>query len=292
MEYDLSVIIINYNTRQDLQNCLASIYKSCHRVKFQVLVVDNASLDGSASMVASLFPQVTLIRSAENLGFARANNRALLHRQSPFVLLLNPDTIIVDHVFDDTIDFLKTRPEVGMVTCKLVKADGSLDLACRRSLPTLFDGFCRASGLARLFPKSRIFARYNLTYLDENAINEVEAVNGAFMMVRSQAISDVGLLDEQFFMYGEDLDWCYRFRQQGWKIYYLPRPSVIHLKGQAGKKQSTRMIREFFRAMELYCHKHRGSLPRPRFATVLVLRLWMFSTLLRNAMRGEKRVTP
>ena len=289
---ELSVIIVNYNTKQDLENCLASIYTSRHRVTFQVLVIDNASLDGSASMVADLFPQVTLIRRPENLGFARANNLALRQNQSPFVLLLNPDTIIVDHVFDDTIHFLKTNPGVGIVTCKLVRADGSLDLACRRSLPSLFDGFCRASGLARLFPKSRIFARYNLTYLDENDINQVEAVNGAFMMVRSHAITEVGLLDEQFFMYGEDLDWCYRFRKQGWKIYYLPRPSVLHKKGQASKKQSTQMIREFFRAMELYCHKHNGSPEQTHFATIIALKLWMFSTLLRNALRGEKRVTP
>ena len=294
MECELCVIIVSYNTRQDLQNCLTSIYESRQQVGFQVWVVDNASQDGSAAMVATFFPKVILVQSLENLGFARANNLALREVCSDFVLLLNPDTIIPDHAFDDTINFLKINPEAGMVTCRLAKADGTLDLACRRSLPSLFDGFSRAVGLARLFPKSHIFARYNLTYLNEDQVNEVEAINGAFIMTKRQAINEVGLLDEQFFMYGEDLDWCCRFRQQRWKIYYLPSPTVIHLKGQAGRKQSSRMIKELFRAMELYCRKHHGSPNRfvGRLATVIGIRAWMFLTLFRNAARSQKRVTP
>ena len=294
MDYELSVIIVSYNTKTDLRNCLASIYASDQLIRFRVWVVDNHSSDGSASMVEEMFPHVNLIPSPENLGFAKANNLVLREASSDFVLLLNPDTIVSDHAFDATIDFLKQHPHVGMATCKLVKADGTLDLACRRSLPSPLIGLWRAIGLAKLFPKSRIFARYNLTYLDENEANEVEAVNGAFMLARGQAVSEVGLLDERFFMYGEDLDWCCRFREKGWKIYYLPSPAVIHLKGQAGKKQSTRMIRELFRAMELYCRKHYG--PGQNFlghlATVIGIRLWMFSTLLRNAVRSQKRVTP
>lgn len=294
MDFELSVIIVNYNTNRDLRNCLTSIYKSRQQTRFQVWVVDNASSDGSVPMVQELFPQVNLIPSTENLGFAKANNLVLRELGSDFVLLLNPDTVVSDHVFDRTIAFLKDNPDVGMVTCKLVKADGTLDLACRRSLPSLWDGLWRAVGMAKLFPKSRTFARYNLTYLDEDQSNQVEAINGAFMMAKSQAVLEVGLLDDRFFMYGEDLDWCYRFGQQGWKIYYLPSPTVIHLKGQAGKKQSSRMIKELFRAMELYCQKHHES-ANPffgRLATVIGIRLWMFSTLLRNAARSQKRVTP
>lgn len=294
MQPELTVIIVNYNTRDDLRNCLASIYASHQRTPFHIWVVDNNSTDGSTSMVRDMFPEITLIPSSENLGFSKANNLVLRQQSTEFLLLLNPDTIVSDHAFDDTIDFLKHHPDVGMVTCKLVKADGTLDLACRRSLPSPLSGLWRAIGLARLFPSSRVFGRYNLTYLDENQANEVEAVNGAFMMTRLQAVSEVGLLDERFFMYGEDLDWCYRFRENGWKIYYLPAPTVIHLKGQSGKKQSSRMLREFFRAMELYCRKHYGTRHNlaSRLATTIGIRLWMFSTLARNAMRSQKRVTP
>ena len=291
---ELSVIIVNYNTKDDLRNCLASIYASSQVTKFEIWVVDNHSTDGSSAMVREMFPQVNLIPSTENLGFAKANNLVLREACPDFVLLLNPDTIVSDYAFDETIDFLKRRPDVGMVTCKLVRADGTLDLACRRSLPSPLIGLWRAIGLANLFPKSHVFARYNLTYLDESEANEVEAINGAFMMTRMPAISEIGLLDERFFMYGEDLDWCCRFREKGWKIYYLPAPTVVHLKGQTGKKQSNLMIRQFFRAMELYCRKHYG--PDDgllgHVATVIGIRLWMFTTLLRNAVRSQKRVTP
>ncbi len=292
---ELSIIIVNHQTREHLRNCLRSIFGSRQRTRFEVRVVDNASTDGSAEMVEREFPAVHLVRNAENVGFAHANNQALAGARGEFLLLLNPDTLVTDGAFDACIDFLRVHPEAGMVGCRLVRRDGSLDLACRRSFPSAFDGFCRAVGLSALFPRSRLFARYNLTYLDERATTEVDAVNGAFMLVRAEALRDVGPLDESYFMYMEDLDWCWRFRARGWKVFYHPVATVVHLKGESGKQRSTEMIRAFFDSMVLFCRKHyrttvlrRGAYP----AVVAGIRTWMLVTLLRNALRAEKRVTP
>src|SRR5690606_20584224 len=156
--------------------------------------------------------------------------------QTDYVLLLNPDTIVLDHAFDRPIAFLRAHPRAGMVSCRLVKADGTLDLACRRSFPTAFDGFCRAVGLSRLFPRSRWFARYNVTYRDEHQPARVDAVNGAFMLVPRAVMNEVGYLDESYFMYMEDLDWCYRFGAHGWEVYYDPSATVVHLKGESGRQ--------------------------------------------------------
>ena len=291
---ELTVVIVSHQTRADLRRCLRSIFGSTQDVRYEVWVVDNASTDGSAEMVERDFPRVRLVRSEENLGFARANNLVLRQARSEFVLLLNPDTIVHDRAFDEPIAFLRRTPEAGMVTCRLVKADGTLDLACRRSFPNAFDGFSRAVGLAQAFPRSRLFARYNVTYLDENETYEVDAVNGAYMMVRRNAMEQVGLLDEDYFMYMEDLDWCHRFREHGWRIFYHPTTTVVHLKGQSGKQSSGPMIHAFFDSMELFCRK-RYAVEQPAWilsATCLGNRTWKQATLLRNALRKEKRVTP
>ena len=291
---DLSIIIVNYNTREHLKNCLESIYNTRQEVSYEVWVVDNNSTDSSSTMVEIEFPQVRLIKNSENSGFARANNQAIKQAEGSFILLLNPDTIVFDHVFDRTIDFLQETPETGMVTCKLVKPDGTLDLACRRSFPSAFDGFCRASGLSKMFPKSHLFAQYNLTFLDENEISEVDAINGAFMMVKREALSDVGLLDEDYFMYMEDLDWCFRFKQKGWKVYYVPNTKVIHLKGESGKENSNGMISEFYKSMEMFYKKtYRPNKSQVGFwFTILGIKGWKYCTLCRNSIRAEKRVTP
>ena len=291
---ELSVVIVNYNTREDLENCLTSISKSKQNLGYEIWVVDNCSTDGSLEMVKRRFPSVRLIENNSNLGFSKANNVALRQIRSPFILLLNPDTIVHDHVFDRTTDFLKANDDAGMVSCMLVKADGTLDLACRRSFPSPFDGFCRAAGLSKLFPRSKLFARYNLTYLPEDKVSEVDAVNGAFMMVKQEALKEVGFLDEDYFMYIEDLDWCFRFKNRGWKIYYVPDSTTTHIKGQAGKKNSNRMIGEFFKSMELFCLKNYSSRKsRVNLFTVLTgIKIWKSATLLQNALRRQKRVTP
>jgi N-acetylglucosaminyl-diphospho-decaprenol L-rhamnosyltransferase len=291
---ELTIVIVNYNTVGHLGNCLDSIFGSRQAVSYRVWVVDNASTDGSPEMVASRYPQVGLIANRENVGFARANNQVLSRLDGDWALLLNSDTLVTDHVFDKGIAFLRQHAEAGMITCKLVQADGGLDLACRRAFPTAFDGFCRAVGLSSLFPRSPYLARYNLTYLDEDETVEVDAVNGAYMLVRRAAMAEVGLLDESYFMYMEDLDWCYRFRQRGWRIFYVPDGTVIHLKGQSSSQNSEAMIRAFFDSMVLFCEKHYAAVQSRAglLATVCGIRAWERATLWRNSLRGEKRVRP
>lgn len=260
---DLGIVIVNYNTRDLLRECLASVYAGRGTFSYGVWVVDNASTDGSAEMVAREFSQAHLIVSPVNDGYAYANNLGLkamgfsdVAAEAPsFVLLLNPDTILPPRALAQMLGFARSRPSAGVVGPRLVLADGTLDKACRRSFPTPVRSFYRLSGLGRLFPRSRRFGSYNLTYLDPNQEAEVDAVVGAFMLLRAQAIRDSGLLDETFFMYGEDLDWCFRIKQAGWQIRYNPDCTVLHYK-RASSRQSRKAQYEFYRAMLLFYRKH------------------------------------
>lgn len=259
---DLGIVIVNYNTRDLLRTCLRTVYASQGGFTFEVCVVDNHSTDGSAEMVAGEFPQVHRIVNAENRGYPAANNQGLRLLGYPdrpdaprFALLLNPDTELPPDGLAKMLAFMDAHPEAGVAGPKLVRQDGSLDLACRRSFPSPEVSFYRFSGLARLFPKSPRFGRYNLTYLDPDVMTEVDAVVGAFMMVRREAIAQVGLMDEGFFMYGEDLDWCYRIKAAGWKVYYNPEVTVLHIK-RAASSRSARARVEFWRAMDRFYRKH------------------------------------
>lgn len=279
---DLAIIIVNYNTRDLLRDCLASVYDNRGDFRFQVCVVDNCSSDGSAEMVRTEFPQALVIESEINGGFAYANNLGLRafgfaesddiaavaepQREAPapiplprYALLLNPDTILPPSALAGMLEFMDAHPEAGISGPRLVLADGSLDLACRRSFPTPEVAFYRLVGLSKLFPRSRRFGRYNLTYLDPEEMAEVDSVVGACMMVRREAIQQVGLLDETFWMYGEDLDWAYRMKIAGWKVFYNPAVTVLHYKEAASR--GNRRIRpktryEFYRAMYVFYQKH------------------------------------
>ena len=266
---DLGIVIVNYNTCDLLRDCLASVYASWGDLSYKVYVVDNASVDGSAEMVRQEFPQAGLIVSSQNKGYAYANNLGLkalgwgnqeqtgLQQAHPpaYALLLNPDTILPPRVLSNMLEFISSRPEAGVVGPRLVLADGKLDKACRRSFPSPVVSFYRMVGLSTLFPRHRRFGAYNLTYLDENQEAEVDSVVGAFMLLRSQAIIEAGLLDEIFFMYGEDLDWCYRMKKAGWKVLYNPDCTVLHYK-RASSRHSRKALYEFYRAMLLFYEKH------------------------------------
>lgn len=262
---DLSIIIVNYNTCDLLRDCLQSVYQSQGQLAYEVIVVDNASTDGSAAMVATEFPQAELIVSEENQGFAYANNIGLRRAGfaddgSPrphaprYALLLNPDTIIPANGLAGMIVFMDSQPDVGAAGPKLVRLDGSLDLACRRSFPSPEISFYRMVGLSKLFPRSRRFGRYNMTFVDPDELLEVDAVVGAFMLVRREAIAQAGLLDEVYFMYGEDLDWAYQIKANGWKIYYNPAITVTHVK-RAASRHSPKAKVEFYRAMDIFYRK-------------------------------------
>lgn len=256
----LAVVILNYRRPDLLADCLSSIYAAPTRCELAVWVVDNASGDESAAMVQRRFPQARLIVSPANLGFSRGNNLALraimAEGSADDVLLLNNDTVVPAGALDGLVDYLAQHPAVGAVGPKLLLPDGTLDMACRRSFPSPEIAFYRMSGLARIFPRSPRFGRYNLTYLDPNQEAEVDALVGACMLLRAAVIAEVGLLDEQFFMYGEDLDWCYRIKQYGWKIVYAPQVVVHHYKRAASTRRAMPSIRAFYDAMRIFHRKH------------------------------------
>ena len=260
---DLGIVIVSWNTRDLLRDCLRSVYAS-QGVTYEVVVVDNASADGSADMVRKEFPQAILIAGEKNVGYPAGNNIGLLRLGFSegvlsgiprYGLLLNPDTVLPPDALRQMVAFMDADPKIGMAGPKLVMPDGKLDVACRRSFPTPEVAMYRMLGLSRLFPRSRRFGRYNLTYLDPDVVTEVDSVVGAYMQVRGEAIADVDLLDETFFMYGEDLDWAYRVKKAGWTIWYNPAVTVLHVK-RAASRQSPRAQMEFYRAMLIFYRKH------------------------------------
>jgi len=263
---DISVVIVSYNVRRFLEQALRSVFSALEGLEGEVWVVDNASSDGSVRMVREQFPQVKLIANRENLGFARANNQAIAKAKGRYILLLNPDTIVRNDTFKVMINFMDEHPEVGAAGCRVLNPDGSLQLACRRGFPTPAVAFYKIVGLSSLFPKSRRFGRYNMTYLDPDEVAEVDAVSGSFMMVRREVVEKVGALDPEFFMYGEDIDWCYRIQQAGWKVYYVPYTEIVHFKGESTRTvPKVKNQLEFYRAMYLFVRKHLGRHLVPRW---------------------------
>lgn len=281
---DLAIIIVSYNVRQLLDDCLASVLAS-RGVTFDVCVVDNASSDGSAALVAERYPQVRLIKSPLNGGFAYGNNLGIEGLHAPregderpdyrFVLLLNPDTRLEESTLARSVAFMDTHPDAGVMGPKLLRPDGSLDLACRRSFPTPEVSFYRMAGLSRIFPRSRRFGRYNLTYLDPDQAAEIDAVAGAFMLLRREAVRQAGLLDERFFMYGEDLDWALRIKARGWKVIYNPAITVLHYKGASSRGNRLKTTFEFYRSMLLFYRKHYANSTFPLLRWLIVAAIYL-----------------
>ncbi len=261
--HDLGIVIVNWNTKDLLRDCLKSVYAS-QGVSFDVIVVDNASSDGSADMVRLEFPQARLVVSPVNGGFAYANNIGLrllgfdqgCELEAPrFALLLNPDTVVPPDGLQKMTAFMDADLRIGIAGPKLMMPDGNLDLACRRSFPTPEISAYRMLGLSKIFPRSRRFGRYNMTYLDPDQVTEIDAGVGAYMQIRREAIAQVGLLDEVYFMYAEDIDWAYRVKQAGWTVWYNPNVTVLHVK-RAASRQSRRAQREFWRAMLIFYRRY------------------------------------
>jgi len=252
----LSVIIVNYNVKEFLQQALNSLQLALSAFTSEVFVVDNASSDGSVEMLRREFPDIKVIENKENTGFAKANNQALRQARGEYITLLNPDTIVHENTFETLVAFMEKTPDAGMAGCKVLNPDGTIQLACRRSFPTPWIALTRLLGLSYLFPKNPLFGRYNLTYLPEDEVAAVEAISGSFMMLRRSALRDVGFLDETFFLYGEDLDWCFRVNESGWKIYYFPDAKIIHFKGESSKQNRLDNLLVFNRAMALFVKKH------------------------------------
>ena len=253
---DVSVVIPSYNTRDLMEQALRTVMEAAVDLEVEIVVVDNASRDGSAEMVEEKFPQVELVRNEKNVGFAAANNVAFGRTRGRYVLLLNSDTVVRPDTLRCLVKFLDDRPEAGAAGCKILNPDGTLQLESRRSFPTPAAAVWKLTGMSRLFPNSPRFAHYNLTYLDPEEVNEVDALSGSCMMVRREVIEQVGQLDEAYFMYGEDLDWCYRMRQAGWQIYYVPHTAIIHFRGQSGRAEEMRVQYRKNESMAIFAQKH------------------------------------
>lgn len=252
----LSVVFLSYNTRDLTRQALNSVLAAAEGLEAEIFVVDNASADGSADMVAEEFPQVKLVCNEANVGFSAGNNVALRQVTGEYALLINTDTIVRRDALHAMVEFLDAHPEAGACGCKILDPDGTLQLDSRRGFPTPLAAFCKMSGLSRLFPKHPLMARYHLTHLDPEQTAEIEVLSGSCMMVRKAAMDQVGLLDEDYFMYGEDIDWCYRFHQAGWKIYYLPTTAIIHFRGESGRGTPLKILYRKSRAMSIFVNKH------------------------------------
>ena len=252
----LSVIIVNYNVEFFLEQCLNSVYAALKHVEGEVFVVDNNSIDGSLDMVREKFPDVQLIANKENVGFSRANNQALKIAKGKYHLLLNPDTIVEEDTFKKVVDFMDAHPDAGGLGVKMIDGKGNFLPESKRGLPTPKVAFYKIFGLSRLFPRSKRFGKYHLSYLNKNETHEVEILSGAFMLMRKEALDKVGLLDEDFFMYGEDIDLSYRLVLGGYKNYYFPETRIIHYKGESTKKSSVNYVFVFYIAMIIFAKKH------------------------------------
>lgn len=254
---DISVIIVNYNVKDLLDNCISSIYKAAgEKYKVEVFVVDNNSIDKSVELIYKKYPRAIVIENEKNIGFSKANNLALRQAAGKYILILNPDTVLEESTFDKMISFVNGNPGTGAVTSKLILTNGKLDSACRRSFPVPSVAIPRMLGLSKLFPKSKAFGKYNLTYLDDNKTYEVDAICGAFMFIPKIILDKVGYFDEDYFMYGEDLDLCYRIKKAGYKIFYYPEVTTIHFKGESTKKTHLSYVNNFYGAMRIFVKKN------------------------------------
>lgn len=252
----LTVVIVNYNVEHFLEQCLLSVRQASKNLDAEVFVVDNISVDGSVEMVKEKFPEVNLIENKDNVGFSRANNQAVRVSNGEYVLLLNPDTVVEEDTFEKVVGFMDENPDAGGLGVKMIDGKGVFLPESKRGLPTPSVAFYKIFGLSSIFPKSKRFGKYHLGFLDKDETNEIEILSGAFMLMRREALDKVGLLDEDFFMYGEDIDLSYRIILGGYKNYYYPETKIIHYKGESTKKSSVNYVFVFYNAMIIFAKKH------------------------------------
>lgn len=275
----LSVIIVNYNVQYFLENCLNSVYNSSKDIDFEVIVVDNNSVDGSLQMMAEKFPQTTLIANKDNRGFSVANNQAIKIAKGEYVLLLNPDTVVEENTFKVCCDFFDRHSKAGGLGVKMLDGKGKFLPESKRGLPTPAVAFYKIFGLSALFPKSEKFGQYHLGHLSKEENHEIEILSGAFMMMRKSVLDEIGLLDESFFMYGEDIDLSYRITQAGFSNHYLADTQIIHYKGESTKKSSINYVFVFYRAMAIFAKKHFSNKNAQLFSTLINLAIYIRAAL-------------
>ena len=254
---DVSIVIINWNTKKLLRDCLASVYEKAGDIDYEVIVVDNASVDGSSEMIRNEFRQIILIENPENRGFAAANNQAMAVAKGRYVLLLNSDTIVLGDAIANTVRFADAHPKAGVIGCKVLNPDRTVQRTCFM-FPSILNILLSSTYLYKLFPKSKFFGREQMTWWDRSDVRQVDVVTGCFMLVRREAIDQVGMMDERFFMYGEETDWCYRFGKKGWKVMFAPVGRIIHFGGQSASQKPVAMIIQLRMSILKFIRKHNG----------------------------------
>jgi O-antigen biosynthesis protein len=271
----LSVIIVNYNVKHFLGQCLYSVQKSVKGLDAEIIVVDNHSTDGSIEYLQPSFPCVKFVVNGANTGFSKACNKGLSHAKGEFILFLNPDTIIAEDSFERCIAFFDAHPDCGALGVKMIDGSGKFLKESKRSFPSPLTSLYKLFGLARLFPKSKLFARYHLGHLDKNKDHEVDVLAGAFMMIRRKVLDEVGSFDEIFFMYGEDVDLSYRIQKAGYKNYYFCGTTIIHFKGESTRRGSMNYVKMFYNAMSIFVQKHYGGTRAGLFNASIHFAIWI-----------------
>lgn len=275
----LAVIIVNYNVKYFLKQCLESVYNSTSIENIEVYVVDNDSKDGSVEMVVDSFPKVKLISNKKNVGFSTANNQAIKETNADYVVLLNPDTLVQSDSFEKVIKFMDEHPDAGGLGVTMIDGNGKFLPESKRGLPTPEVAFYKIFGFSKIFPKSKKFGKYHLGYLDKNETHKIEVLSGAFMAMRMETLDKVGLLDEDFFMYGEDIDLSYRITQGGYENYYYPGTTIIHYKGESTKKSSVNYVYVFYKAMAIFAKKHFESNKASLFSKLINIAIFFSASL-------------
>jgi GT2 family glycosyltransferase len=288
----LSIVIVNYNVKYFLEQCLYAAYKAASKISSEIIVVDNDSVDGSCQMVAEKFPEATLIANKENVGFSKANNQAIRIAKGEYILLLNPDTVVEEDCFLKIVQFMDKTPEAGGLGVKMIDGKGRFLPESKRGLPTPEVAFWKMFGFSSLFPHSKRFGRYHLGYLDNDQIHEVEVLAGAFMLLRRETLDKVGLLDEDYFMYGEDIDLSYRIIKGGYKNYYFPETTIIHYKGESTKKGSINYVKVFYNAMIIFAKKHFSKGNARKYAILINLAIYFRAILTLTGQFIKSAILP
>ena len=288
----LSIVIVNYNVEHFLEQCLFSVRKAVKNLTAEVFVVDNNSVDGSLRMLREKFPEVILIANKGNVGFSKANNQAIRQSKGEYVLLLNPDTVVEDDTFIKVVDFMDTHPDAGGLGVKMLDGKGNFLPESKRGLPTPMTAFYKIFGFASLFPRSKRFSKYHLGYLDKNQTHEVDVLAGAFMLMRMSTLDKVGLLDEDFFMYGEDIDLSYRITLGGYKNYYFPQTRIIHYKGESTKKSSVNYVFVFYNAMIIFARKHFSQKRASTFTFLINIAIYFRAAMAIGARFIKRAILP
>ena len=294
-QLDVSIIIVNWNTKQLLHNCIESIYEQAGDVDYEIIVVDNGSTDGSAEMVKNEFPEAILLENSRNRGFAAANNQAIAIASGKYVFLLNSDTIILEGAIEKLKFFADSYPEVAVVGPRVLNPDGTHQLSCFM-FPSILNMLLSVTYLYKVFPHSRFFGRERMTWWDRSITREVEVVSGCAMFVRREAFEQVGVMDATFFMYAEETDWCYRFKKSGWKVVFAPLAEITHFGGQSTSQRPAAMTVELRKSILKFVKNHQGSTAYliARFLTAFFfairLPVWSAAALLRPHRRGEATI--